>query len=471
MPVSSIRSGRLATALILASLLIAIVFDAQKIAQRSEDFASEPRGADERRQTPADVMSAMQSVVHVDLLGLNDKAKAESDPAVDRQATLEDGALKHGAVSSKSEPKVKASDGSLVSVSNKGEAVSHTGSALLTLQAMIRFMDWIRFGLAERVGAKAFTGVAIVVLVLLAVCMCYVGVTIAFPSRFGHSSSRSGSSTPGGSIKDPPEVAQQRQQMLAHQQPFIGDASPSYYQRSPGAVPGPLPSSSLSPFAPLMLATPIMSSNAIPSASQPVLGQEIKADDVPKPPPLCPTLLMPVCEARFGIPMFELAQLSSEGDLSIVGLSGNALLRAVVRRIGNTRTLEIGMPEPGSAPRATIAPSTQEISGGQQGSRALEIRGMRGAFYGILEMRASGACYVIKDGQAVLTIDGDAESLQLSIKSSVGLPLASVRCSAEPFRGVDHVEIRVEPGVDTVLVLAVVLAVLLLSPYMPPPDQ
>merc|ERR1719487_2976385 len=99
--------------------------------------------------------------------------------------------------------------------------------------------------------------------------------------------------------------------------------------------------------------------------------------------------------------MFELAQLSSEGDLSIVGLSGNALLRATIRRIGNTRTLEIGMPEPGSAPRATIAPSTQEISGGQHGSRALEIRGIRGAFYGNLEMRASGACYVIKDGQAV----------------------------------------------------------------------
>ena len=37
---------------------------------------------------------------------------------------------------------------------------------------------------------------------------------------------------------------------------------------------------------------------------------------------------------------------------------------------------------------------------------------------------------------------------------------------SESFGGVDHVEIRIERGVDTVLVLAVVLAVLLLSPYL-----
>jgi len=178
---------------------------------------------------------------------------------------------------------------------------------------------------------------------------------------------------------------------------------------------------------------------------------------------------MPMSEALLGIQMYELAQLSAEGELNIVGISGKPLLRAVVKKVGNARTLEVSMPEQNSIPRATIAPS-EAAPEGANGSRALEIRAMRGAFYGTLEMRSSGACYVVKDGQTVLTIDGDAESLQLSLKSSVGLQLASVRCSTELFDGVDHVEIRVEPGVDTVLVVAVVLAVLLLSPYLPPVD-
>lgn len=180
------------------------------------------------------------------------------------------------------------------------------------------------------------------------------------------------------------------------------------------------------------------------------------------PPPLCPTLVLPVCEARFGVNMEKLALLTSEGEIDIVGLSGNPLLRAAVRKVHGGRRLEISMPEAGSAPRATIGPATQ-------GSRSLELRALKNQFYGMLEMRNTGACYVVKDGAVVLTIDGDTDSLQLSIKSGQGISLASVRCSTEFLGGVDHVEVRVEPGVDTVLVLSCVLAVLLLSPF-PPPD-
>merc|ERR1719316_2212870 len=125
------------------------------------------------------------------------------------------------------------------------------------------------------------------------------------------------------------------------------------------------------------------------------------------------------------------------------------------------------MPEPRSAPRAIVGPCVQESGGsgafGGAKSRAVQIFGMKGAFYGMLEMRSSGACYVIKDGQTVLIIDGDSESLQLSIRSGQGVPLAAVTCSSEPFGGAEHLEIRVQPGVDTVLVLACVLSVVLLS--------
>jgi hypothetical protein len=180
------------------------------------------------------------------------------------------------------------------------------------------------------------------------------------------------------------------------------------------------------------------------------------------PPPLCPTLVLPVCEARFGVNMAELALLTSDGEIDIVGLSGNPLLRAAIKKVHGNRRLEISMPEAGSAPRATVGPAAP-------GSRSLELRALKGAFYGMLEMRSVGACYVMKDGNVVLTIDGDTDSLQLSIKSGSGVALASVRCSTEFLGGIDHVEVRVEPGVDTVLVLSCVLAVLLLSPY-PPPD-
>lgn len=177
------------------------------------------------------------------------------------------------------------------------------------------------------------------------------------------------------------------------------------------------------------------------------------------PPPLCPTLVMPVCEARFGIPMTDIAKLGVEGEINIVGLSGNPLLRSMIRLDCNQhRTLEICMPEKNSAPRATVAPSELGL-----GASGYDIRGMKGSFYGFLEVQPCGTCSVIKDGHHVLLLDGDTENLQLSIKSGQGSQLASVRCSAEPFGGVDHVEIRVEPGVDTVLVLAVVLGVLVLA--------
>mmetsp|Transcript_137222 Transcript_137222/g.256214 ORF Transcript_137222/g.256214 Transcript_137222/m.256214 type:complete len:477 (+) Transcript_137222:150-1580(+) len=180
------------------------------------------------------------------------------------------------------------------------------------------------------------------------------------------------------------------------------------------------------------------------------------------PPPLCPTLVLPVCAARFGVPMVQIANLTSEGDLSIVGLSGNPLLRASVRKVGSRRSLEIAMPEGGSAPRATIGPNLQNLNDPDDG--VLEIRGLKNAFYGMLELRPSGACYVIRDGERMMAIDGDTDSLQLSIRSAAGMQWASVLCSTEPFGVVDHLEIRVEPGVDTVLILACVLAVLLLSP-------
>lgn len=177
------------------------------------------------------------------------------------------------------------------------------------------------------------------------------------------------------------------------------------------------------------------------------------------PPPLCPTLVLPMSEVRFGVPMLELAQLTTEGELGIVGLSGEPL-RAHIRRDGMHRSLQLSMAEAGSAPWATVGPNEQDAN--KPGQLSLDIRGPEGLFYGLLEMRAGGSTYVTKDGRTVMIIDDENSSIQLSIKTGGGVSLASVKCATRA--GVDFVEIKVQPRVDTFLVLACALAVLLLSP-------
>jgi len=490
MQVSSalLSSPRTVIALVVVSLVLATLLGTEDFGL--DDMSSTPlpttvanTGISSQSQIPADAVVMMQGVPHIELLGMHDKA-TPSNPLSEKihAKDIDDVSLFSGTPihhKSKVKTKAKPSDVALVHMSSDQGVSSQVSVVIGTFSssahAVLMHMVRQRF---TQVGTGSSTGgLAIAMLVVLIGCTCIAAMTIVYPEKFylGNENRRKNAEEPA-----PATVLEQRESMLVHKSPRTGDAamwtSPGarFQQQRPEAAPGMAPEPFLrslaSPFASALMPSPMMSSNQVPVAPNAEMAPEVQ--DAPRPPPLCPTLVMPVCEARFGVPMYELAQLSVEGELNIVGLSGNPLLRAVVRKIGNARTLEISMPEQNSAPRATISPSTMELAGhGQQGSRALEIRGMRGSFYGLLEMRNSGACFVIKDGQTVLTIDGDAESLQLSIKSSVGLQLASVRCSAEPFGGVDHVEIRVEPGVDTVLVLAVVLAVLLLSPYLPPSDQ
>jgi len=181
------------------------------------------------------------------------------------------------------------------------------------------------------------------------------------------------------------------------------------------------------------------------------------------PPQLCPSLVLPWCQARFGVPMKQIAQITAEGELSIVGMSGNPLLRAAVRQVNGHRVLEVLMPQPGCTPRATIGPSdTGPGRASDQGP--LVIRGPNGTFYAEFDMRPNGACLVTRGAETIMVIDGQPSTSEISVKSGSGVLLASAGFSSEPFGGIDHVEIRVEPGVDTVLVLGCVLAVFLFTP-------
>jgi len=495
-----------ATSTSMALVLVAVSLFAATLVHM--DFAAVQSGVpgtqSPQRQTPSpeDSTYLMQSSkVTVDRLSVIDQQPLMQKPTthVDRKSLYEkelsniakdtdDASLLGGApIHSKSQRKAP-----VVAL-----AATQTGTFTARLQGMLhsathRLTEQMQY----EMGVKSFSGPV----ALLAILVVLVVIALSSLMCIGRRGERASANANGQAPKDIATVMAQRERMLAHtspsarmcyppnapapstggfgSQPFLrsepflhSEMSPSSQQFGlPGAggshIWGPSASNALAQFGsqPHLMPAP----REISAAPSPRLSMTDVQRQSMKPPPLCPTLVMPMSEALLGIKMYELAELSAEGELTIVGISGKPLLRAEVKKIGDARSLEIAMPERNSIPRATIAPpAAGEMAGG---SRALEIRGMRGSFYGILEMRSSGACYVVKDGQTVLTIDGDAESLQLSIKSSVGLQLASVRCSTELFDGVDHVEVRVEPGVDTVLVIAVVLAVLLLSPYLPPAD-
>jgi len=191
------------------------------------------------------------------------------------------------------------------------------------------------------------------------------------------------------------------------------------------------------------------------------------------PPPLCPVLVLPVSEARFAVPMQSLTKVDPKG-FDILGLSGNPLLHAAVRRsqLGGC-FLEVGMAHAHSSPRATIGPVTDSASA----SSGWEIHGPNGAFYGMLDSLPGGAHVVTHGGgdqtsgqpasksaaRQVMVIDGDVTSKRFTVTSGTGRALASATVSNNHFDA-ELLECRVLPNVDGILVLSCLLAVVLLSP-------
>mmetsp|Transcript_133367 Transcript_133367/g.231650 ORF Transcript_133367/g.231650 Transcript_133367/m.231650 type:complete len:487 (+) Transcript_133367:71-1531(+) len=174
------------------------------------------------------------------------------------------------------------------------------------------------------------------------------------------------------------------------------------------------------------------------------------------PPPLRSEMVLKV-EGRFGVPLHDLHQLTNltlEGILPIVGYSGDALLVAKVQRTsGNKRSLTISRPQPGSLPYATVEPrfSTEEAS------HVLSICGSKGVVYGTLEQYGSRAFCLSEAGVTVLSIDGDTVDMQFDVQNHTGSHIGAVLCSSEPF-GSPHLEVRVAPSTDTVLVVTCILA-------------
>jgi hypothetical protein len=167
--------------------------------------------------------------------------------------------------------------------------------------------------------------------------------------------------------------------------------------------------------------------------------------------------VLPHCEAWFAVPFQELMQGS--GSFDLFGLSGKPLLRAAIRiDPGGMRTVGVTMTPPKSPTLATARL--------QPGAGVTEILGNNGVPYG--ELRAG----VGKDGSTfslvcrdteVMSLAFDLASGQLLLHAGDGDPVAWAARTTESdfFSGMEHLEVRVNPGVDAVLVLVSVLAVIL----------
>lgn len=412
-----------------------------------------------------DSLSFIQAAnIHVNLLGQHEDLPKEAKPSKDRDGTHVPWRIQH------------------LGHSAVGSAAHALHDVLKSSFSTLA----LRIG-AHRLASKNVVSTSIIVILILSALL----IAWVFFCAYQGDRRRRGAATSNDLREKFPgtsESAGMRQELLPprpNMQGSGGFRSPPASDdqlRHDSRIMSPQPDgSAFNPLSPY--ASPMGSMAQMPAASQapqfiqqlsPPVSTDVLSSSVDRrlPPALCPNVVLPNCEVRVGVPMHELGKFGAEGtgELTIVGLSGNPLLRASLRKSEAGRTLEVSMPEPRSAPRAIVGPSFHDVVGpDMQKSRAVQIYGMKGVFYGMLEMRSSGACYVVKDGQTVLIIDGDSEVLQLSIKSGQGAHLAGVACSSEPFGGAEHLEVRIQPGVDTVLVLACVLAVVLLSPY-PPSD-
>lgn len=184
----------------------------------------------------------------------------------------------------------------------------------------------------------------------------------------------------------------------------------------------------------------------------------MKSEKPATPLPICPALVMPECEARLLIPKQAIPQSAAGGELVIFGLSGSPLLHAFIREGDDHRILQISMWHDIGTPCASIR--LPSLSSFQPWTRC-EILGPGNVLYGSLQVRPGGWGVVAQSGVELLVISGDAEDLQLTIKSVTGTSLATAHCgsSARP----DHVIIEVGQGNDLVLIVVSAIALLLLS--------
>jgi len=177
-------------------------------------------------------------------------------------------------------------------------------------------------------------------------------------------------------------------------------------------------------------------------------------------PPLCRALVLQGREAHLEVPLPGLAEVAaSGGEVHVLGPLGKRYLRAVVRQAqGGGRALDLSMTSPAERHVATVEPGIEP--------ETLDICFASGERYGSLAPSGTPGVFLVRRpgrAAAAAVIAGDVGELRLTIAAGDdGRPLASAARGHRKLGGVDHLELRVQRGADTALVLSCVLAVALL---------
>lgn len=179
------------------------------------------------------------------------------------------------------------------------------------------------------------------------------------------------------------------------------------------------------------------------------------------PPPICPSLVLPTNEARFMIPLdlLQAVMQGLQGTMDICGLSGQKLLHGVLEDVlGVGRRLSIASVKCELDPRATIVP---------RNSFCYVLHGRDHQEYGTLE--SVGGRMVLKQaGNPVMFLDaGDSNGLHYTATRIDGRVLASAGRQPNPLEDQENNDIwrlQVRPGIDAILVMTCMLAIMLLPP-------
>jgi len=182
-------------------------------------------------------------------------------------------------------------------------------------------------------------------------------------------------------------------------------------------------------------------------------------------PLLCPALVLPHSEAWFAV-SFEKLHQASLGPFELFGLSGKPLLKV---------TPDLSSDEQQSFSIATTplrSPILATVMAGSVGtSTCMQIKDGQGMHFGdLFQSSKPGRYSLLCGGRESLLLDFDTSTCSLcviTVKTALTVALACRSTDGPFFKGMDHLEIRVNPGVDPVLVLSCVLGVVLFGSAPP----
>lgn len=335
----------------------------------------------------------------------------------------------------------------------------HAMSAFLAL--------WGRFGGNSKQGTTAGVPMIVMFMLVFVVGVIFVIQMIsiatepkdAHPPMYGPSYGHSSYSLPpsrGYSRESPPFI---KQVPTMSAQPSMRE---SFASHSP-----PFPVDRLREVSEFDAASPYEGNHFVhpqsagfPPPSRPRTDVSVEASH--SPDAICPALILPHGEAQFSIPEISLIKLMrGEYPVAILGPSGKPLLHARIptMTIGGEghggHWLELSTTASSRYPHASIGPL--RLDPGSVPS-AVEIRGPRGDHYGKLQPSGSGWEALHRD-RLVLLVRAVPEGLQAISGNNI---IAKVT----PDSPKGDLKVQVNPGVDALLVLLCMLAVVLMSPEL-----